>query len=140
MLYEWVSIGDKNSCDACNRLNGRKFEEEDLPDGSEVCEGGDRCRCTPIPVDLFEDPEVQKVLEEVADEMMKGLVIDQTSGKRIVLKYFTGIKGLGELPYSILQRYEDLITEYNFKIGTLPKKWYDLMDVNKQIEWLEDNI
>lgn len=140
MKYQWVSIGDKNSCGPCNNLNGKIFEEEDLPEGSEVCEGGDNCRCGAVPIDLIEDPEVEKVLDEVANEMMEGLVLDQTTGKRIILKYFEGVEGLGKLPYQTISDYESLVERYNQEIGVLPKKFYSLKDINKQIEFLEGEL
>lgn len=138
--YEIVTIGDSNSCNACNRMNGRQFEESDLPDMSEVCEGGDRCRCTAVPVDWMDDPEIDKLLEEVAEQMMEGVVFDQKSGKRIILKYFEDVKGLGTLSYSVLSNYETLVARYNREVGRLPKEWYALKDINKQIAFLEKEL
>jgi len=140
MKYEIVAIGDKSTCDACAKENGNRYDEEDLPDMSEVCEGGDSCRCGAVPLDWMDDPEIDKVLNDVAEQMMEGLVIDQTKGKRIILKYFEGVEGLGTLPYSTISLYEDLIVQYNQNIGVLPKEWYALKDVNKQISWLEKEI
>jgi hypothetical protein len=140
MQYEWVTIGDNSSCDACNELNGQIFEEEDLPEGSDVCFGGDSCRCTPVPLSLMEDPEVDKVLQDTADKMMNRVITDQTSGKRIILKHFEGIKGLGTLPYEVLANYEGLIIRYNAEVGTLPTSWYSLKDIQKQIDWLESEL
>lgn len=137
MKYEIVAIGDKSTCDACNSENGKRYDEEDLPEMSEVCEGGDNCRCAAVPVDLMDDPEIQKALEDVAEKMMDGVITDQTTGKRIILKYFEGVEGLGNLTYETLATYEDLIVRYTTEVGTLPAEWYALKNINKQIEWLE---
>jgi len=124
MKYEWVAIGDKSTCEECDKLNGKIFEEEDLPDGSEVCLGTDNCRCTAVPLDLIEDPEIDKLLEDVADKMMEGVITDQTTGKRIILSHFEGIEGLGTLSYETISNYEQLIQQYSDDVGTLPNEFY----------------
>ncbi len=42
----WNAINDNNTCEPCAELDGEYFALDDTPIPSEVCDGGDNCRCT----------------------------------------------------------------------------------------------
>ena len=42
----WNAVGDNNTCDSCAELDGEYFDYDDPPIPSEICDGGDNCRCT----------------------------------------------------------------------------------------------
>ena len=42
----WSAINDKNTCEECAELDGEFFDYDDPPIPSEICLGGDNCRCT----------------------------------------------------------------------------------------------
>jgi hypothetical protein len=42
----WNATMDNNTCEPCAELDGEYFGLEDAPIPSEICDGGDNCRCT----------------------------------------------------------------------------------------------
>ncbi len=42
----WNAINDQNTCEPCAELDGEYFGLDDAPIPSEICDGGDNCRCT----------------------------------------------------------------------------------------------
>jgi len=42
----WNAINDNNTCEPCAELDGEYFGLDDAPIPSEICLGGDNCRCT----------------------------------------------------------------------------------------------
>lgn len=42
----WNATMDNNTCEPCAELDGEYFDIEDAPIPSEICLGGDNCRCT----------------------------------------------------------------------------------------------
>ncbi len=55
--WQYTAVLDGGTCDPCSSLDGTVYESwaaisEVLPDGgpNPVCDGGDRCRCRPLPM------------------------------------------------------------------------------------------
>jgi SPP1 gp7 family putative phage head morphogenesis protein len=42
----WNATMDNNTCEPCAELDGEFFSLDDAPTPSEICLGGDNCRCT----------------------------------------------------------------------------------------------
>lgn len=57
LQFQYSAVLDSATCDPCSTLDGQIYEswaaiQEVLPDGgpNPECDGGDRCRCRPVPV------------------------------------------------------------------------------------------
>lgn len=55
--WQYSAVMDGNTCETCDGLDGEEYEsweaiQEVLPDGgpNPDCDGGDRCRCRPVPM------------------------------------------------------------------------------------------
>ncbi len=59
----WNAVGDNNTCEECEELDGELFPLDDVPIPSEICLGGDNCRCTldvvPGEEEEYEDLEIE---------------------------------------------------------------------------------
>lgn len=138
----WVSMGDNRVCPDCEKLAGevkdsREWDIEGRPGEREtLC--GERCRCVLVEALTGEEQEmVDELTEKVIDKIR--LAIDETSGHKIALKDFADISGMLDLPYKTIAKFEDLIRAYNEANGALPKEFYRIGNIKKQIVWLEDN-
>ncbi len=65
----WNAIGDNNTCEECEELDGELFPFDDAPIPSEICLGGDNCRCSldvvPGEEEEYEDLEIEAAEEEI---------------------------------------------------------------------------
>jgi len=148
MKEEWITIGDNKVCRDCQALSGRIEDSKywDLtgrPRQREtLCDGS--CRCMLFPVEE-KTTEFDKVLDEVIDEYMKGVVIDKTTGGKIVhikLDEFSEIAGVADVSYELIDKLEKMIVEWKILNGyqKLPDEYFELADIKKQIKWLEERV
>ena len=145
----WIDIGDAKECPDCKALGGRT-EPEDYwnrtgrpRERNNIC--GDSCRCMlaeEITDEKKLNEERDRLIDQAVDEYMnKSIVVDTKEGgyNTMLLKDFEQIKGMTTLPYSKIAELEELIYQYKAKGAVLPREYYSLADVQKQINWLKGN-
>ena len=161
MIYEWVTVGDKSVCDDCvvrdgKRLEMEEWENQGLPrEGATVC--GDACRCSLIPVSMLESQAdvpsewegltVDEVRDQVFEDIVGRIKFDKRSGKALLIDQFRSVTGLSSMTYQAAAKFSakfdkalELIYAYEQKIGPLPEKYYDIPDINKKLQWLQEQL
>ena len=147
LSFIWVTIGDQKVCDDCQ---GREGESNTmavwetvrgLPRSAmagTVCDGS--CRCDLFPSDMTEgeaQKELQKLIDEAIEEMMSGIKIDMSTGRKLLLKAFDNIGGMYVLPYAKITQMENLIGLWKAEHGTLPLEFFKLADIELMTRWLQ---
>lgn len=139
----WVSVGDNKVCPDCEALAGAVADSKDWDASGRPRERGtlcgDHCRCVLIGAP---SEEVAAAIDELTEEVIDQLrvIVDETKGYKLALSEYADVVGLGELSYDAVARFEGLIMDYNERFGRLPKEFYDLKDIEKQIDWLEGKL
>ena len=149
-LFSRVSVGDKNVCDDCAILEGtesmtwNEWQSSGLAPGvaNTACDGFCRCDLVPDTIEGIEEEKQRlgKALNKEIDRAFeKGIQIDLSSGKRILMKDYENIAGIYLVSYERIAYMESLIFKWKVKTKeALPKEFFKLASIEKQIKWLRN--
>ena len=149
-LFSRVSVGDKNVCDDCAILEGLdpmtwdEWQSSGNAPGvaNTACDGFCRCDLVPDTIEGIEEEKQRlgKALNKEIDRAFeKGIQIDLSSGKRILMKDYENIAGIYLVSYERIAYMESLIFKWKVKTKeALPKEFFKLASIEKQIKWLRN--
>lgn len=143
----WVDIGDQRECPDCRPLGGRietrkYWNDTGRPRSRDtVCKSNCRCQLFPVQGTLTDLLTKRiKLIDQVTSEYMGKVFVDKMSGNTLLLKDFEKVNGLSKLPFKKIKELENLIWKYKTFTweNPLPKEYFKLADVQKQIDWLKN--
>ena len=148
VLFHRITVHDQRVCETCQALSNlpadtlKNWDASGLAPGEADTECYPNCRCALLPSTL-EDLEnlkgsLEKGVETLIDEVRGNIITDITDGGTILLKNFEKIVGITTVPYLTIAKMESLITRWKIKndYKPLPKEFFDIAHVEKQISWL----
>jgi len=150
-LFSRISVGDKNVCDDCAMLEGttpmtwNEWQSSGLAPGVANTSCNGFCRCDLVPAGIegveAEMARLGKALDKEIDRAFeKGIQIDLSSGKRILMKDYKNVAGMYLVSYERIAYMESLIFKWKAKTGeALPKEFFKKASIEKQIKWLRNN-
>lgn len=149
MKYVRVTVGGKNVCPDCIRLEGEpektliQWENSGLSPRVAKTQCGSRCRCSLVPNSIEGIKEVGKQkINKFIKEVENNIITDLSQGGTVLLKNFETIENFVNLSYEIVANMESSILDWKIEnnFTALPKEFFDLANIEKMTAWLKDRL